>query len=65
MTQLELLRNGSAFHQVKVLSANAITIVPVSRNEADILAFQEVVADAEAHSYEGYTVLPHVDNIQG
>jgi hypothetical protein len=58
MSYLDLLRKGSSSHKAEVRSPNAIMILPVSENDKDWVAFQEVVANAIAHS-EGYEVLPH------
>jgi len=65
MTHLEFLRNGTAAHRVEVRSPNLIEIFPVSQNEKDKAAFQQVVADALVHSHEGYKVLPHQDDMEG
>lgn len=57
MTHLEFLCKGSAFHKVKVLSANSRMIERAGDSETDWLAFQQVVADAIENQSEGYEVL--------
>ena len=59
MSYLDFLRKGSSAHKATVRSPNAIMILPVSENDKDWVAFQEVMANAIAHSSEGYEVLPH------
>jgi hypothetical protein len=59
MSYLDFLRKGSSAHKAEVRSPNAIMILPVGEDNKDCMAFQEVVADAIAHSSEGYEVLPH------
>lgn len=55
---LAFLRKGSAAHKVEVRGPRIIIISPVSDNNADWVAFQQVVLDAIAYSFEGYKVLP-------
>jgi hypothetical protein len=61
MSFLDFLRQGSPAHTVKpTRSLKSILIVTLSRKNEHMTAFQQVVADAEAHSInEGYTVKPH------
>ena len=59
MSYLDILRRGSGAHKVQVRGLNTIMIVPVGKSEKDMLAFQQVVLDAIAYSFEGYEIIPH------
>jgi hypothetical protein len=56
----EEVAKGSPRHKVKTLTADGLLIAPVSRNDSDIEAFQQLVAAATA-SAEDYEIMPHTD----
>lgn len=56
MGYLNYLRKGSTIHKVEVCGPKVFMISPRSEDEEDVLAFQEIVAEAKAHSFQGYEV---------
>ena len=66
---LAFLRRGSDRHKVAERGPRVIIITPVSENNDDWVAFQQVVLDAIAYSFEGYDVTPspayHNNDIHG
>ncbi len=60
MSYFDFLRAGSKVHKVDVHSEGVIQIRPTEATDECSQQFQDVVGDAQTHSYdEGYTVLLH------